>query len=519
MGAKKLKYKHNYIEAKLISNKKYKTSIITEKEFYKYLEILHNAEKGFISLMKAHSKDNVERWSLNIKEVEQLDTFQGDNEFYCSVNTLVAPGKHSGKYVIKLNALFADLDYYNNPDFKDLTAEQMVGLLEQELDYPTPSFYVDSGRGLYIIWLLESTFATNRSKKFWQRIEDSIINLFKEFSIDPKVRDLARVLRLLGSKNSKSNRFVKLIESPLMASNSTLDNPLRYELSDFAEFFWGDKSLLEKVIPIDNTKKTKSKGKNKSKRIKSNTKKVTQIRNTYSLNSLRYMDLEKLVELRADRVEDGWREHLLFLYRLNLLYSKVEPEIALNMTLALNSKLGIPMDTEEVIAMTSNTEEVAKVYHRLMKTFEERTNESVTLSQHMYNGGAYLYKNTTIIKMLDITLEEQMHLDIIISPEEKRRRKNIKNAIDYKNNKEYHQDYYKEYYQENKEDISKYNKEKYKEKLKSQGKLSREEQNKIKRAKIKSLMEQGLSQRQIAKEIGLSVGNVNKHIKAIKEEQ
>lgn len=514
MGAKKLKHKHSYIEEKLISNKKYKTSIITEKEFYKYLELLHNAEKGFISLMKAHSKDDVERWSLNIKEIEQLDTFQEDNEFYCSVNTLIAPGKHSGKYVVKLNALFADLDYYNNPDFKDLTAEQMVGLLEQELDYPTPSFYIDSGRGIYIIWLLESTFATNKSKKFWQKIEDSIINLFKDFSIDTKVRDLARVLRLIGSKNSKVDRVVKIIESPLMIGR-TFDNPLRYELSDFAEFFWGDKSLLEKVIPIANTKKTKSKRKNNTKKIKSETKKVTQIRNTYSLNSLRYMDLEKLVELRADRVEDGWREHLLFLYRLHLLYSNVESETALNMTLALNSKLGLPMEEKEVIAMTSNTEEASKVYHRLMKTFEERTNENITLRKHMEDSGAYLYKNTTIIDMLNIQPEEQMHLDIIISPKEKQRRKNIKSAIDYKNNKEYYQDYYKEYYQENKETV----KQSYQDKLKSQGKLSRAEQNEIKRSQIKALMEQGLSQRQIAKEIGLSAGKVNKHIKAIKEEQ
>ena len=40
-------------------------------------------------------------------------------------------GLHSGKSVHKLNAMLVDLDYYKINAFKDLNAEQIIGLLEQ----------------------------------------------------------------------------------------------------------------------------------------------------------------------------------------------------------------------------------------------------------------------------------------------------------------------------------------------------------------------------------------------------
>lgn len=484
MGAKKLK--HNYIKRKLSLATEYKSKDITEEDFYKYMDTLHDGEKGFVSLLKVKN-GKTQRWSLNSKELERLNLFQEEENFYCSVNTLYAPGRHSGKYVNKLNALIIDLDYYNVPELKDLTAMQIVGLLESEKDYPSPSFYIDSGRGLYIIWLLENTYATTASKRYWKQIEKTLIDIFADYGADKKVCDVARVLRLIGSKNSKTGKPVKIIQSVNYYDTSQFDNILRYELGDIAEYFWGCRELFTSEKKPKKVKKRKQ------------TQKVIQLKNTYTLHYNRYKDLETLVELRANRKEDGWREYLLFLYRLNLLYCNIEPEIALQMTLALNNKLGIPLDIQEVTEATANAEGVAKTYHRLKDNYKD--SYDISLNQHLYNGGAYIYTNKTIIEELKITEEEQSHLSTIIGVVEKKVRKDKRNKV---------------YYEENKIDINLKKKEKYQEKLKADGKLSRAEQNKIKRAEIKSLLEQGLSQRKIAEKMGISLKTVVKHIQAMK---
>lgn len=484
MGAKKLK--NNYIAQKLYSEK-YECKDITEKEFYKYMQTLHNGENGYVSLLKVNGAEG-QRWSLSIDKLEQLDLFQGDENLYCSVNTLYAPGRHSSKYANKLNALIIDLDYYNVPELKGLSAEQVIGLLEGEKDYPTPSFYIDSGRGLYIIWLLENTYATTASKKYWKAIEKTLISIFADFGADEKVHDIARVLRLIGSTNGKTGKEVRLVESPNYYNISQFNKVERYELGDIAEYFWGARELYEH----------KNKEPIKRKKRKQ-TQKVIQLKNTYTLNYSRYKDLETLVDLRADKKEEGCREYLLFLYRLNLLYCNIEPSVALEMTLALNNKLALPLEEEEVINATGNAEGISEVYHRLRNNYKDTFD--ISLNQHLYNGGAYIYTNKTIIKELKITEEEQTHLLTIIGTGEKKIRKGKKNKI---------------YHEENKDNINLNKRKKYNNKLKSEGKLTRDEKTELRRAEIKSLLGQGLSQRKIAEKMGISLKTVVKHIKVIK---
>ena len=57
------------------------------------------------------------------------------------------------------------------------------------------------------------------------------------------------------------------------------------------------------------------------------------------------------------------------------------------------------------------------------------------------------------------------------------------------------------------------------EKLKTEGKLSRKEKTELIRIEVKYLLKQGLSQRQIAKKLSMSVGAINKYVKLIKSEQ
>ena len=179
------KFKDNYIKTKLSllseSEEEYKTEKVKEEDFYKYMNALHNGE-GFISILTI-KEEEVQRWSLNINELYKLKKLQEEENIYCSINSLYAPGKHSSKYVSKLNALIIDLDYYTIPEYRELKSFQIIELLKMDIYYLEPSFYIDSGRGLYLIWLLEDTYATQKSKKFWKQIEKTLIQIFSEFGV------------------------------------------------------------------------------------------------------------------------------------------------------------------------------------------------------------------------------------------------------------------------------------------------------------------------------------------------
>ena len=99
----------------------------------------------------------------------------------------------------------------------------------------------------------------------------------------------------------------------------------------------------------------------------------------------------------------------------------------------------------------------------------------------------YKYKNETLIELLDISEEEQMQLQTIISKGEYKRRDR-----EYQKNK-----YYKE--------------------LKSSGKLTKQEELHQLRAKIKTLKNQGFKNKQIAQELGINIKTLERHITYMKK--
>lgn len=478
------KEKHNYI-AELLKNNKLNENI--NLLYYFNMMCPSWDDDTYFSLAKSIN-GKMCRWSMNRSELVHL-SIANEDDFFCSVNTFYAQGKHKGTYAKHLNALIVDLDYYNIPHLKGLEPWQIIGLMKQDLDYPEPSFYTSSGRGLCIVWLLEKTYATKKSKNFYKLIAETMFSVFESFGADKKVKDVARVIRPDGTKNSKSGKLVKIITPNNQELEDYSQNPIRYELNDLAEYFWGIRE-----VKIDKPKKPKK----ATKRVC----KVTKLRNIYSLYCARVKDLETLVGLRKDKPMEGCREQLLFLYRLQLLFSGTEPEIALKMTLNLNNRLYDPLDQKEVINATENAVGNAEVYHRLKDKYSDEVNCS--LNEYLGRAGVYIYKNSTIIKELEITEFEMEHMDTLINKEIKLKNKRAKNQEYYKSNQEKEINRKKEYYQG---------------KLKIEGKMSRAEQNNLIRAKIKSLMVEGFTQKEISIQLKLGIATVKRHTKYIKENE
>ena len=76
---------------------------------------------------------------------------------------------------------------------------------------PTPNFIIDSGRGLYLIWLIKKV--PSMALPLWKAVEEYFYRTLKEFGVDIQALDATRILRIPGSINSKIHTEVKIIDN------------------------------------------------------------------------------------------------------------------------------------------------------------------------------------------------------------------------------------------------------------------------------------------------------------------
>lgn len=200
---------------------------------------------------------------------------------------------------------------------------------------------------------------------------------------------------------------------------------------------------------------------NKSKK-KGRPKKVVYVHRERSLYQGRILDLVKLCELRNYDVK-GQREIILFLYRYYLCYFYEDEQKALEDVLELNKEFIQPLSEKEVIRATGSAEKVFKAKDK-----------------------QYKYKNETLIEILEISEYEQTHMKVIIGKEEYKRRDR------------------------------EYQKNKYLEKLNLEGKMTKKEELKILREKIKALREEGLKNKDISSQLNIPLKTLKRHITYMK---
>lgn len=132
----------------------------------------------------------------------------GKENVFISINTFYSTFRRV-EYLKELKAQFIDLDMYNT----EFTKEQII--MHLEADYfnksiPRPNLIIDSGRGLYLIWLLNSV--PSKALPLWKAVEEYLYSVLKGFGADRQALDPTRVLRVPGSINSKSKTTVNVIE-------------------------------------------------------------------------------------------------------------------------------------------------------------------------------------------------------------------------------------------------------------------------------------------------------------------
>ena len=344
-----------------------------------YINTLHKNSQGFITVakMKKH-------WQQYYFEgINDLSINLNDKDVYISQNTFNNRSRRL-IHLKELKALYIDIDCYK----VNLSKEAVKYFMENDLygQIPVPNMLVDSGRGLYYIIFLENTVAEDLPK--WQLIEKYLYEKLKDLGADNKALDATRVLRVVGSTNSKNNELVKVID--------TYD--YQYTLDE----------IIENYIPEVNEDR-KEKQKPKGVRKKGRKKKFVSLFNLYNLYYTRFKDIKKLVEIRNYEMT-GYREITLFLIRYFLNVYHGDDDLVMEEVIEINNSFTEPLEINEV--------------------FNATRSGAIGATERVYK-----YSNDKLIKLLDITPSEQKEMATIIGKSEKYYRNN-KNRREQRRNEE-----------------------------------------------------------------------------------
>lgn len=342
----------------------------------------HSDADGYITLAK---KKNGRFYQYHYRPeqlAEHLSEYMGEDIYY-SQNTFYKPQRRI-ENIRQLRSLYIDVDCQN----LGYDPEWVAGKLELEQfrqTIPEPNMIIFSGRGLVLIWLIEPV--PYKALPLWNAVQNYLLSQLNDVGADSKCVDASRVFRLAGTTNSKSGNVVHV----------EYRHNYRYALRDIQYDY------LPELTPQPKDKKKKPGRK----------KKIVRLFNIYSLYHARILDITKLIELRDYDVK-GNRETICFLYRYWMCCFCNDTEEAYRQTKELNDTFKNPLPERELKRATRSAE---KAYNAKN---DKAANEAAIKSG--YPGAGYNISNAKLIKWLDITQDEMVHMLTIINPKEKRRR-------------------------------------------------------------------------------------------------
>ena len=329
-----------------------------------YLNILHGDTQGWITRAEKSEKDGYRQWHYLFENLKKQE-YENLENIFVSLNSFYKPYRRIDT-LKELGCCMIDLDVYNT---KFTKTQVLMNLNDNYFgkNMPIPNLIVDSGRGLYLLWLIPKV--PYKALPLWKAVMEYLYNELKEFGADRKALDPTRIFRVPGSINPKSGTKVKIIE--------------------VNKYVWSLREIQREFLPELDENRVKKKGR---------PKKVVFVHRERSLYQGRILDIAKLCEIREYDVK-GYRETILFLYRYYLCYFYEDEKKALEDVLELNKMFKQPLKERELIKATESAEKVFKIKDK-----------------------DYKYKNDTLIELLQITEKEQEHMTVIIGKSEYKRR-------------------------------------------------------------------------------------------------
>jgi hypothetical protein len=354
--------------------------------------ILHDGGHGFVTIAQRVRGSWCERGipiadlGYFLRQLDPaLDSYISQNRFYLPCRRIA--------YLVQADALFSDLDYYGTAFGRHHPRSILDFALKllDDANIPAPTFATATGRGLAVVWL--HTPIPRRALPRWKACQDRIFRVLKSLGADPNARDAARVLRLVGTRNSRSGTLVETISG----------------VGDI----WDFDTLAREILP-DSRDEIRDR-RSKRERARSRVFRTPVGFNKATLWASRLDDFQKLIFHRHGglRLPSGGRDILMLLWGVGMSYLVHSPERLRREMFTLANDICGWSEPE-------TRSRLSTVFLRADAAFRGERIE--------YLGGhcdpRYRYRDSTLVEMLDVSEHEMRVLDLrhLVTDEIKRDR-------------------------------------------------------------------------------------------------
>ncbi len=331
-------------------------------------------------------------WALRNLPTDR-DSYISQAEFYKPLRRVL--------FLRSLSLSFLDLD---NAVGRWPDPAKAVLLYCDEERIPHPSVIVWSGRGMHLKWAYQSAIP-NPAYPRWYRLQKLLAKKFESFGADFKALDGARVLRIPGTLNSRSQSKAFVLW-PSHASDVAL-----YDFESFAaEIFPLSREEIEQAR--QERKRGRKEQRARLSAMPRAQRGIAQFRKGVAeLWWSRLSDIRRLAELRGG-VRVGQRDLYLFLGTVALTWVTDLPRLHDEVSQLAKEIVPSLPHHEALTAMGSAVRRAARAAAREVEVFNGRKVDP-----------RYAFRNDTLIDWLEITPDEERELSTIISVGTARERK------------------------------------------------------------------------------------------------
>ncbi len=332
----------------------------------------------------------------------------------------------------RMGLAFLDLDTYKVTNLKGLPAESLCAKL---LDYcdrhkiPQPTLVVYSGQGLQAKWVFEEPIPAAAISR-WQALQSGLFTLFeKSFGADPGSLDASRILRVVGTTNLKNGNLVRVLHTartPGMGGTLLANGLVGYSFDVLADTILPfERATLETLRAERKIERAAAKTQEPSRKAKSRRKGKAGAGCISAYPNLRRLDLRQLA---WDRLTDIRKLAELRGWTKGAPAGRRDLPIFVAACFLAQAVLNVPEFEAEVWELA---QEFAPSWTRhqvqsCVASVTRRMRDSRAGILVEFDGKTvdprYWWRNTTLIKLLQISPAEQAQLKTIISAEEKKAR-------------------------------------------------------------------------------------------------